>query len=75
MSADMRKNKHVVSSVFVCFFFGGGGQALRVFFLIGISVSETEKATQRCNNKYAFPLELYNVLIFGKYYYVQTVKF
>jgi hypothetical protein len=54
---------------------GGERQALRVFVLIGISVSEREEATQRCNNNYAFSLELHNILIFRQYYYVQTVIF
>jgi hypothetical protein len=54
---------------------GRGEQALRDFVLKGISVSEREKATQLCNNNYAFSLELYNILIFRKYYYVQTVRF
>jgi hypothetical protein len=54
---------------------GGGGHALRVFVLIGISMSEREEATQRCKNNYAVCLELYDILIFKKYYNVQTVRF
>ena len=65
------EEEHVMSAVCV----GGGRQALSVFVLIGISVSEREEATQRCNNDYAFSPELHNILIFRRYYYVQTVRF